>query len=440
MESKIAAPSKRKSKAERLFYKSVLPALQDMAELIANSGSLTISIFLDEERIIYERSRQAEVSCCQAGKESRDFVPLSCLPSADSFLEQLANPISLFVPRGVDPPKGKIIECAAGCSLYVNAVWIPKLGVLAVVACCREKISFKSSSVRLLRRLVSLALDLCYIAVEWHYLGETLIHELLLILLACTSSAERLQKLGTAGIHGLNDEKLSEMVFVARHIGDEAKMGVYEFDNALRYLSSGSSVLGDRSLGLAGIRKPREVSVDLEGELRESIERLIPRASEKSIELRNEVRLETRAIVYADPYEIRRAFYNVIGNAIKYSYHSISGKDSAAHAEQRYVRIFANDPDSSDGMTIALIFENYGLGLLAGEEKLISLPGYRGVLAEREARIGSGIGLSEVYKIMTSLGGKLSFQSSPRGTGPETEIPHLFRVKLVFPVSARGRV
>ncbi len=397
----------RASKAERLFVRSVLPVLRELAGAIARTENMTVSIYLDQERVVFEHGDTVGSRPCQ--EEDARTLPLKCLvesPAVSSHAER----VELFVARGSDPPKGMVQECSAGHSVYRNTVWVPMLGVVTVVGCGGQKLVPRGGGVELLRQLVKVTLDLSHVSVEWQYLSEALVHELTLTLMACVSSAERLQKLGRVEAGALTPEVIVEMRQLAGHIGDEAHMGLYEFDNVLRYLGSASSAAGEWSVGLAAIRRPHRHPVNLEWELRASVQRFMNRAHEKDLDLKYDVHLEQPAIVMADAYEIRRAFYNVLSNAVKYSYHSLPAGDSRTGA-RRFVWIFAADPDSADGMTLALCFENYGVGLVGEERKLIMLPGYRGILAEREARAGSGIGLSEVTKIMTALGGKVSVQS-----------------------------
>jgi signal transduction histidine kinase len=122
--------------------------------------------------------------------------------------------------------------------------------------------------------------------------------------------------------------------------------------------------------------------------------------------------------------ELCRVFYNVLNNAIKYSYHSIP----AAH---RKIRIRAKIPYDSQHFSISI--ENYGLGLTKDELANAYKPGFRGKQAIAEVPIGAGIGLSEATKIMKAHRGKVRIRSEGLHEATFGGHTYLTTVDLIFP-------
>ncbi|MGH9799866.1 MAG: sensor histidine kinase [Blastocatellia bacterium] len=126
--------------------------------------------------------------------------------------------------------------------------------------------------------------------------------------------------------------------------------------------------------------------------------------------------------------ELRRLFFNILNNAIKYSYHSTT-------SAKRYIKIKTKvpyDPGFQE-RRFAVSIENYGLGLLPNELHEIFKPGFRGKQAQEEVPTGSGIGLSEAVKIMRAHGGKMKFRSEAQHKGVEGMVTYLTTVDLIFP-------
>jgi signal transduction histidine kinase len=193
----------------------------------------------------------------------------------------------------------------------------------------------------------------------------------------------------------------------------EAQLGIYVLRNFLSH--AGSSVFPEEE-------KPRFQPLDL-AEIVEYMvrlhERVLP-SKQLTIETQGLDRLPR---IFGDGDEIRRLLYNVLSNAFKYSYHSVP----SAH---RTIRVFSKvpyDPGFRE-RRFALVVENYGLGVTDEERKKVFEPGFRGDRARREVPIGSGIGLSEVKKIMRLHRGHVRLRS--RLVHPDT---YLTAVELVFP-------
>ena len=111
---------------------------------------------------------------------------------------------------------------------------------------------------------------------------------------------------------------------------------------------------------------------------------------------------------------LERAFMNLIGNAVKYSYIGSSITD-------RYIDITC----SHDRSFCTVVISNFGVGILPEEisaEKIFE-PGYRGLLSKDRSRIGSGLGLSEAKRIIRELHhGTINVKSHDKLSGYKTSV------------------
>lgn len=126
--------------------------------------------------------------------------------------------------------------------------------------------------------------------------------------------------------------------------------------------------------------------------------------------------------------DLTRAFKNVYHNAVKYSY-SGSVHDSNSPYLHRWVSTFVSQ--TVDGNVLVSI-ENYGIGIQSDELPFVLDEGYRGRLSIDRHRTGSGIGLSEVKKIVDRHGGWTTIESIKKGG------PWLTTLNVVLPHSQDG--
>ena len=120
---------------------------------------------------------------------------------------------------------------------------------------------------------------------------------------------------------------------------------------------------------------------------------------------------------------LKRAFMNIIHNAVKYSYEgSLNNK--------RYIEIIGKY--YPDQFSIEVI--NYGIGITKGEIESgdIFKEGYRGDLSVDRNRTGSGLGLFEVKKIIDRHNGQIDIRSDPK---TDNEFgPYKTTVKVFLPL------
>ena len=133
-------------------------------------------------------------------------------------------------------------------------------------------------------------------------------------------------------------------------------------------------------------------------------------------------------MIHGSDMEIRRLFYNVLNNAIKYSYHSIPNI-------QRTIKIRTKVPydPGFKKRRFAISIENYGFGLTKEEIAQAFKPGVRGQRAIAEVPIGSGIGLSEALKIIKAHNGEIRLTSKDLYEDEQGVRTYLTTVDLIFP-------
>ena len=116
------------------------------------------------------------------------------------------------------------------------------------------------------------------------------------------------------------------------------------------------------------------------------------------------LRLSTRAdyhnALMVDALRVRQVIFNLIGNAIKYT-------------DQGMVdaRLTVHEQAQSASMTLQVT--DSGLGIAQSDQARIFEPFTQVELSDRDARGGSGLGLSIVRRLMDAMGGSIQVESTP---------------------------
>lgn len=138
-------------------------------------------------------------------------------------------------------------------------------------------------------------------------------------------------------------------------------------------------------------------------------------ANAKNVELRMPSSVSGRfAKIEMSLPNLQRAFMNIIGNAVKYSY-------SGSETVERYIDIAC----SQDRGYCIVKIDNFGVGILPDEidSGKIWEPGYRGRLSRDRSRIGSGLGLPEAKRVICEQHhGTIEVESEFKVTGYKTTI------------------
>jgi signal transduction histidine kinase len=145
-------------------------------------------------------------------------------------------------------------------------------------------------------------------------------------------------------------------------------------------------------------------------------------ASERNIDLRFELTPEVPVMVECSRDQLLVALRNLIHNAIKYSYTSVSSQD-----RRRYVLIAGRV--RGEGYEIAV--ENYGVGIESDEYELIFQRGYQGRQTRREFRSGAGRGLPLAQHYIERIHhGSIRVQSECVGDVKDASRPQPYRTRF----------
>ena len=164
--------------------------------------------------------------------------------------------------------------------------------------------------------------------------------------------------------------------------------------NLLGFLSSGDALEINRD------------SVDVKRLLEEVIALFEGAALEKGLTILLEIKKSPKFNI--DRLLMRRAFINLLDNAVKYSY-------ASTPENPRFIRIYCGRHSINEDWLFS--FESYGVGITHEEISSGSVFEYgtRGHLSGDRGRRGTGIGLAETKRIIEAHGGKVHIVSVSKG-------------------------
>ncbi len=169
--------------------------------------------------------------------------------------------------------------------------------------------------------------------------------------------------------------------------------------NHLRdYIMSGHKVSGEKE------------AVDLVGLVYGIVKNLDEYAVRREVEVRITPRYGRKIWIEAYERDFTRALFNVIHNAIKYSWKR-TNRNIVTKRERAWIAI-----DISKTRTTTIIkVENWGVGITKKEVKnnYVFQFGYRGVLSSDKKRPGTGIGLADAKEVIEQHNGTISITSEP---------------------------
>jgi signal transduction histidine kinase len=287
-----------------------------------------------------------------------------------------------------------------------------------------EKDFFDEHDIALIDSITKILKLLLNVTVGFRSLTINMAHELVVMLLGIHHmSLETSETLEEIQDSIPENKTFAETVKLQKYIDSETELGLYLVRN---YLSQSSEYRYSQVL------KPHFEKLNLKPLINEMIDLYQWRADEKQIKISCE--LDDLPNIWGDKMELRRCLHNIFSNAIKYSYHSTD-------ESSRNIKISSKVPydPGFKKRRFAVTFENYGLGLDEEESRMAFTPGFRGKQAIREVATGSGIGLSEVRKIINLHKGEVKFQSK-RLYGEGIESTYLTTVSLILPYSEHFKI
>lgn len=225
-----------------------------------------------------------------------------------------------------------------------------------------------------------------------------------------------------AGLHQLAAEILRVCAVANLLNGESQVVGIAEETRILRDVLVAA---------VASPEKPRRV--DLRVLVQRAIDQETAYADSLRINLKKRHWAELPLIVEVGQSDVQRALFNLLSNAIKYSYPLPDN-----------LRAWVNiDVERSGGYACAR-FENWGVPVVAEDlrDGCLFTPRYRGRLALKLGKAGTGIGLWDARETARRHGGDVSLHSKPLHKGEILDDeprppPHLTTVALSTPALAR---
>lgn len=179
----------------------------------------------------------------------------------------------------------------------------------------------------------------------------------------------------------------------------------------------------DQLLSARAKEKPKSIPIPLL--LRDVIEMVQGYAMERRIKI-NVTNTAGGIFVKGKMSELRLVLFNILHNAIRYSY-TFKGDNFA------WVKVVAR----VENKFITIEVENWGVPIKANEIDHIFKIGYRGSQAMKAEGLGSGLGLYTVKRILESFGGNIKVVSLPGRLsikGDDLDQPYITSVTLKLPI------
>lgn len=258
-----------------------------------------------------------------------------------------------------------------------------------------------------------------------HLMASNMAHEIAILLVGTGMAMQTVDE----GLRSLSErsslgEDLRGLHAAQQHILADSRLGLFLVRN---FLSASSGTPYGSS---ASVRHSR---VSLETLVTEMLDLYTRIAARRGIGVRRDESDPMLPDVRGDPDELKRALHNVLSNAVKYSYRS-------GGSTERFINVRTKLPYDPGfrKRRLGLEISNYGLGLSESEQKKVFQYGFRGQQAVDEVAVGSGIGLSEVRKIMASHNGVVKLVSRPVHDNHHAGKTYVTTVTLVLPYEESG--
>lgn len=153
--------------------------------------------------------------------------------------------------------------------------------------------------------------------------------------------------------------------------------------------------------------------------IKKNMELLYPHAQLKGLHFTYKGEKDIKALIAVEHFD--RAIFNLLMNAIKYSYTREGG----------YIDVIAED----SGEEVKVEISNYGVPIRKDEIHKVFDYGYRGVFSPDWNRMGSGIGLADAKSVVEKHGGRVEIMSVPSQPGHFGlyDIPYITKVSIQIP-------
>lgn len=212
----------------------------------------------------------------------------------------------------------------------------------------------------------------------------------------------------------LQDILFDYLLETARILQGEAEVMKREVEALRRYIGVGEK------------KRFEHRKFNLNKILEENIATFEPVMAQRDIKIKHE--FPESLMVVASENDIDRVICNVLHNAQKYSY----------PGPGRYVKIEARELEREN--MVELSISSYGIPIKQHEidsGKIFDF-GYRGEMAYRTDRDGTGVGLADAKEVIEAHGGKITISSEPQGDNgstPTYKVPYRTIVIIRLPKS-----
>lgn len=136
--------------------------------------------------------------------------------------------------------------------------------------------------------------------------------------------------------------------------------------------------------------------------LEETVRTLALRASEKGVELLNEIDAGVPEFVHSDASRLRQIVTNLVGNALKFTQ---QGEVS--------VRVQRDDNSSAEYMRLHFTVTDTGIGIPPEKQRLIFQPFMQADSSMTRQYGGTGLGLTISSRLVSMMGGEIWVESEP---------------------------
>jgi signal transduction histidine kinase len=134
--------------------------------------------------------------------------------------------------------------------------------------------------------------------------------------------------------------------------------------------------------------------------------------------------------IRASEPHLRKVFYNLMNNAVKYSFEGNPSKLGE-------IEIYCYPIYMQNGDFYCIEIRNNGVGILPEEIEKVFEHGYRGKFARDRNRFGSGLGLATVRDIIVNHGGSIEITSDLLNASDDSSKLNLYRtsVQVILPLN-----
>ncbi len=192
--------------------------------------------------------------------------------------------------------------------------------------------------------------------------------------------------------------------------------------NQLHYLDiiirSGNTLLQiindilDLSKIEAGQLKIEYETIDLLTYLQEIKDFFIPKLLDNDLDLKLEIADNVPEQIYFDPIRLRQILFNLVGNAIKFTFHGYV-KIKVFILDDRG-EVIAQEPKISSeksSINLKIVIEDTGIGISDEQQQQIFEPFIQGNGSTTRVFMGTGLGLTITKRLTSMLGGKVELKS-----------------------------